>query len=355
MDRVAKNLRLFFGYDAAQVWSQLRDIQRAERSVDIYRQIIVELEKDLNDEENKRGRLVLLRSNELTDVKNDLKKTEKEHKELFRKVLESEAKVENWLECLKTFTLSFFGKSKSVEQIKDDLQKDSTQLTKVDAQLKGLMENFGEAIFKQTAAMDPIRDLKFAIGHLKQEIRSCQKRKALIESTLLSRLKEMCQNSSPVEIQLLFDMGLQVKNPEKFSELYLEIGSYFDADVKEILPDKSRQDLMHSAVNGIYTKANPFSCNLLIEGEGYHHRKVKSGDSTKWKKRDVNFSGHINVNAKLRQTHWNSHSSSETMVKIIEKDYLTGRGKASAKREENSNAKKTALQSSAKELLSMLI
>ena len=55
----------------------------------------------------------------------------------------------------------------------------------MDEEILALRDSFSDAIFKQTAAMDPIRDLKFAIGHLiKQEIRSCQQRKDEIESTL---------------------------------------------------------------------------------------------------------------------------------------------------------------------------
>lgn len=355
MDRIAKNLRIFFGYRAGEVWSQMRDIQRAERSIDIYQQIIEELKHDLLDEENKRGRLVLLRSNELTDVIEQLKETEQKHRKLNRSILTSEAKVENLIEVVKTSLLSFFGKSQSVELIKENLKKDSAELEKVDEEILALRDSFSDAIFKQTAAMDPIRDLKFAIGHLIKEIRSCQQRKDEIEEALVLNLAKICQASSPVEIQLLFDMGLKIHEPEKFTELFLEIGSLKNEALEEIEPSKERLNVIDSTVNGFYTKSNSFSCNVAIYGKGYHHRRVKANDGHTWKKRDVTFDGRINIGAKLRQQLWEPHSTAEAMTKTIEKEYLLGRGKVAGKYDDIMYLQKMQLKSSTKELLSMLI
>ncbi|MCH2207246.1 MAG: hypothetical protein MK132_15430 [Lentisphaerales bacterium] len=355
MDRVAKNLRLFFGYQAGAIWSQLRDVQRAERSIDIYQQIIQELNKDLGDEENKRGRLVLLRSNELTDVKEKLHEKEEKHRQLNRNILQWEAKVENLIEILKTSILAVLGKSKTVEEIKADLKTDSAELCDTNKDIKRLRDSLSNAIFKQTAAMDPIRDLKFAIGHLKQEIRSCQQRKEELEEKLNMKLAEICESSSPVQIQLLFDMGLKVTEPEKFTELFLEIGALGFGKVESIEVPGERLDIEQAVLDGVYVKPNPFSCNVSINGRGYHHRKVSTNDGHAWKKRDVTFSGRINVAAKLKQQLWGPFTVAESMTNTIEKEYLLGHEKCAEKQSAILYLQKMKLKASSKELLSMLI
>ena len=37
-----------------------------------------------------------------------------------------------------------------------------------------------------------------------------------------------------------------------------------------------------------YIPKQTHSAVMWIEGEGYHHRRVKANDAHKWKKRDVN-------------------------------------------------------------------
>ncbi|MCM8529981.1 MAG: hypothetical protein NE330_02375 [Lentisphaeraceae bacterium] len=323
MDRAAKNLRIFFGPQATLVWSFLRDIQRAERSIEIYQKMILSLETDLSEEEGKRGELVRLRSNELTDAKEALEAKEEVHKKYFAEVLEYDSQVKDIWCCLVTTLHSVFGKSKSVDEIKDLLSRKRTELEKVDETIKELRESFSLAIYQQAAAIDPIRDIRFAIDHLDKEIASCRERIGSIYGQIDQKLRFICEALSPVNFQLLLDMGLSLSDPVKFLDDAQNLTSEQQEDVPEVAEEESF-DLPVSVLRGMCDEVASISKNIRLTGKGYHHRKVRSGESDSWKKRDVSFGGTKEIFSSVKHRVWTSSTSSAELQRSAEHFFEKG-------------------------------
>ncbi|MCM8537328.1 MAG: hypothetical protein NE334_15415 [Lentisphaeraceae bacterium] len=353
MDRVSKNLRIFFGPQATLVWSFLRDIQRAERSIEIYQKMIKSLETDLTEEEGKRGELVRLRSNELTDAKEALEEKEGIHKKYFAEVLEYESQVKDIWCCLATTVRSFFGKSKSVDEIKDLLANKRTDLENVDDKIKNLREDFSQAIYQQAAAIDPIRDIRFAIEHLEKEIANCRERISKIYEQIDQKLRFICEALSPVNFQLLLDMGLSLKDPVKF----LDDAQNLSIEQAETCENKEEQsfDLSVSVLRGMRDEVTSVSKNVKLEGAGHHHRKVRSGDSKSWKKRDVSFAGTIEVFSSVKHRVWSSTTCSAELQSSAEHFFTKGYKQAMSTELPIPTSERNSSRVSTKDLLHQLI
>jgi hypothetical protein len=356
MNKGYRNLRLFFGADAALLWSQLRDRQRAVRSIDIYTQVISGLTEDLSAEEGKRGQLVLIRSNELTEKKVELEQAENQHKKLYYTIGRSELKISSILECLKTEVLSYFGKSPSIKDVEKTIKESKADLLEIDTEISVLRKKFSEAIYNQAAAIDPVRDLRFAINYLNDEVLSCQERISTQDECIRAKLIEVCRLSSPLQLELLFEMGLSVADSEEFVELFFAVSQSFESTLFAVENEMESENIFDVAREGLKNDSWSLEKNISLSGSGSHHRKVRTNDnSTTWKKREIKYKGLIQVSASIKQKKWTSQSTVSALVKNSQKQYQLGRGHAAEKYSTAEEQKKTMLTESADALLFMLI
>ena len=163
MERYSANLRFFFGHEASTVWSMWRERNRCLRSVELYRLVIEQLEADLKVEQDKRGTLLRVRSNEVTEVKGKLAKVSGEKVDLGKELSENVNQIDTLPERVFVRLKSMFTSSPGVNDIRESVVDQKKKLEQLDKELHKIAEELSKAVFKQNAAQDPIDDLEFAI------------------------------------------------------------------------------------------------------------------------------------------------------------------------------------------------
>lgn len=327
MDKASRNLRCFYGVDAALVWSSYRDIQRAERSIAIYSKVMEGLKKDLDTEQHRSGTLVRLRSNEVTEVRAKLDKVTDEKREVLKTKREKESQIDNFLGKLETIIMSLFGASDSVEKIKEDIADSSKKTAEIDKQIEKIAEELSDAIFKQNAAIDPIEDLEFALNYLETEIDSCRERQESCRDFIYGYTTKVCMSGGPLLLDLYQRSGLKVDDLKSFSETYLKIQE-ISLSICSLPSENEAQEaapISEVIQNGFSSGQIEVKGNVKLTGTGTHHRKVRRGKSRVWREFAVFFNGIKNVVMKFPQGRFNPQNVREAFTDELVFQFDSGR------------------------------
>lgn len=327
MNSQPKNLRTFFGVEAVLIWSKYRDIQRAERSIAIYTNVMEALRQDLKAESSRRGTLVRLRSNEVTEVKEKFGKLEAAKKELLKTRRDKTDKIDNFLSRLETRVKALFAASDSVEKIKEDISNLEKEESKIQKDLLKVSDELADAVFKQNAAVDPIEDLEFALEYLEDEIDSCRFRQKDCREYIFAEITKKCMAGGPLVLDIMALTGIAVSNPDEFSELYLKIHEkavhlcYTPArrENVEVEPVEAR------LVSAMGARTFDVKGNVNLSGTGSHHRKVRRGKNRVWRKFDVTFSGSTSVTMHYDQNFYRLETAHDTLKSQAVADFNIGR------------------------------
>lgn len=327
MDKTARNLRCFYGVDAALVWSSYRDIQRADRSIAVYSKVMENLKKDLKLEQNSRGTLVRLRSNEVTEVREKLAKVADEKNAILREKRDKESQIDTFLGKLEIIVKSLFGASDSVDKIKEDLSKSEKKAVALDKEIEKIADDLSDAIFKQNAAIDPIEDLEFALNYLETEIDNCRERQAKCRDFIYGHTTRKCMEGGPLVLDLCQQSGLDVNDPQAFGETYLKIHEIS----LSICSLPTENDLVEAAPiseviqQGFTEGSVEVKGNVKLSGTGTHHRKVRRGKSRVWRQFSVYFNGMKNVVLNFAQKHFQPEAVIEAVSGELVYQFNSGR------------------------------
>ena len=357
MPLFAKNLRLFFGPEATSVWGAYREQERASRSIEVYELVIDDLKEDLAQEQNQRGSLIRNRSNHVTDSREQLEKKEQEHQQFHKEIVEVESELSSFVNRLSIMVKSWFSDSPSVEKRFEDLEEKRRQLNKIDDLVLKARKEYGQAVYRQSAAVDPIQDLEFAISRLETEIYQCQARIALAESQIFEKITTVCCRSLPIHLEFLFMNGLQVKDAMVFTELYLDIHDGLkNKPVKKVeLPIQHEDNFFEVIAEGFGRKTINVSGNIPLKGIGSHHRKVSDSDNnSRWKVYNVEFNGKVSTSFKLHQQNWLTAAGVKALAGRLENSFKKAREtQLEIIQKEKSAVEKTLVQ--CRELFSQMI
>ena len=357
MNGQSKNLRTFFGVEAVLVWSKYRDIQRAERSIAVYSNVMDALRNDLKAENSRRGTLVRLRSNEVTGVKEKLSKVESSKSELLKTKRDKIDKIDTFLARLETRVKSWFAASDSIEKIKEDIGNLGKEEDKIQKEILKISDELADAVFKQNAAVDPIEDLEFALEYLEDEIDNCRFRQKDCREYIFAEITKKCMTGGPLVLDIMALSGIEVESPEVFSELYLKI---HEKAVRLCYTPVKRETIEvvpveQGLVSGMSTRTFDVKGNVNLSGTGSHHRKVRRGKNRVWRKFDVTFSGSTSVTIHYEQNFYRLGTAHDTLKNQAVSDFNEGRNKRIELLDESSNKSISELKKWSAQLFEMLI
>ena len=323
MDLVAKNLRCFYGINAVKVWSSYRDFQRAERSIAVYSKVVESLKKDLNLENERRGTLVRLRSNEVTAVKGKLSEVEAERNKTLKSKRQKESGIDTFLGRMEIRVKALFGSSASIEKIQEAVDEEEKKSKKLESDIKKIGDELSAAVFKQNAAIDPIEDLEFALEYLDGEIDQCRQRQQESRDYISGHTTKKCMEGGPMILDLFIHSGLQVEDQKSFAELYLKIHEEGMAICSSPLERDSEKplDVIETVSRGFKSNKVEMKGNVKLSGTGSHHRKVKRGKSRVWRQFSVYFNGTANVRMSFDQQKFNTGSVKEALSENAAHDF----------------------------------
>ena len=327
MDKLAANLRNFFGPDATQVWSYWRDHERAQRSIELYENVLVQLREDLELESSKRGTLVRVRSNEVTQIKDEMQSKSDERIKVNRELKQQEDKIDTFLGRMDVRIRALFTNSPGVGEIEELINEHKKQVDKFDKELDKISNDLSQAVYKQNAAKDPLEDLEFAINHLLEEISSCKLRSENMVNKINQLIVQECLQGGPLHLESMILNGLKPLQLDTFCELYLEIHDKgIDLISQPLAPVEVPPVNFEKNIEKGYSKRKiPVKANIPMKGAGSHHRKVKRGKSSVWRSFDVNFSGKINTAFKFKQQIWDKSAGQKAMRKLAVESFHKGR------------------------------
>ena len=327
MDKAAKNLRYFYGVNSVQVWSAYRDIQRAERSVAVYLKVMESLKKDLKLEQERRGTLVRLRSNEVTDVRTKLSEIEVERNETLKEKRQKESRIDSFLGQMEVVIKSLFGASEGIDKIKEDVDANEKKAKKLDEKLEAVAQQLSDAIFKQNAAIDPIEDLEFALDYLDGEVDNCRERQHSCRDFIYGTTTKKCMEGGPLVLDLCFHSGVSVADEQVFTDTYLKIHEISLSicsipTLKDLDPVGEMSELIQG---GFRTGKVKVKGNVKLEGTGTHHRKVRRGKNRVWRQFAVYFNGTKSVKMSFDQKQFESDAIRNTLSGDVNFQFNRGR------------------------------
>ena len=327
VDPIAKNLRCFYGVNAVKVWSSYRDFQRAERSIAVYSKVMEGLKEDLKLEQGRRGTLVRLRSNEVTEVKEKLSEVEAEKNLIMKQKREKESGIDTFLGRMEVRLKSLFGVSESIEKINEAISEDLKKSQKLEKEIEDISKELSDAVFKQNAAIDPIEDLEFALEYLENEIDNCRERQRESRDFINGHTTRKCMEGGPLILDLFVHSGLVLEDSLKFSELYLKIHE----EALEIcsIPQGREalepNELLTTVHKGFEEEVIDVKGNVKLTGTGTHHRKVRRGKSRVWRQFAVYFDGTTSVHMGFDQNTYNSNYVRDALSNQAVYDFNSGR------------------------------
>lgn len=357
MDKTAKNLRCFYGVNAARVWSAYRDIQRAERSIAVYHKVMETLKKDLKLEQDRRGTLVRLRSNEVTEVRSKLNDIEVERNALLKEKRQNESRIDNFIGQLEVVIKSLFGASEGIDKIKDDISDSERKAKSLDKKLEDAAQELSDAIFKQNAAIDPIEDLEFALDYLDEEIDSCRERQQESRDLIYGATAKKCLEGGPLVLDLCLRSGIAVANEHAFCETFLKIHE-ISAGVCSIPVERELAEvgsISEQVQEGFKVGKVMVKGNVKLLGTGTHHRKVNRGKKRVWRQFAVYFNGTKSVSMSFNQQQFEPKVISNVLSSDIDYHFNSGRNEALKDVDETKENKLNLIRSYSAQIFSQLI
>ena len=336
MSTAAKNLRIFFGPSSVKVWSLWRDNQRAENSVEIYRQVLQGLQKDLDKESQRRGSLVNERSLLVTEARQNLEAKEAERLILKNEISRQKELLSSFVSRLQIHLKALFLQKSGVETLREKLREDEEGFRKIQQEKEKLKDDLAETIFRQKAAIDPIEDLRFAIDYLNEEIQKCRQRTEENFAIICDYAIRRCLYGSALQLQLMFANGLKVKDSQEMSELYFAISNLAHKNSERYRQNESyrRINFREEVKGALYSGNSKYSARLDMRGRGTHHRKVKKGDNHVWCTYDVSLLGSISKDFSVERQKLNSDVIAGSLSTQAVADFLGSRGEQLSLREE---------------------
>ncbi|NQZ56609.1 MAG: hypothetical protein HRT88_03960 [Lentisphaeraceae bacterium] len=295
MDRTSHNLRIFFGPAAVQVWSLWRDRHRALNSIEVYQQVLVGLQEDLRVEDKRRGSLVNKRSLQVTEVRDQLKYKECERLDVKKEINVQDLKLQSFTSRAQVHFKALFLQQPSVGHYRGQRADNIQKLNSLQQEKEKLKDELGSVIYRQKAAIDPIEDLHFAIDYLHQEVEKCRQRADEISDSIEQRIIKRCLYGSAMQLELMLQNGLELTNIETFCELYFEISNLVHNKSGRFRKNAKyqRPSFINDLKKSLYKERCEYSARLDMTGRGLHHRKVKSGDNSRWRTFDGTIQGSI--------------------------------------------------------------
>ena len=327
MDQYAVNLRCFFGPEAAMVWSLSRDRERAFRSIELYEKVRQQLKEDLAVEKGKRGTLVRVRSNEVTEVKERMKGKSDEKIKASKQLEDAEDQIDTFLGRMEVRVKALFTNSPGVGELRESVDNNRKEVKLLDKDIDKIAKELSTAVYRQNAAKDPIDDLEFAIDHLTDEISSCHARADEAAAKINRLIIQECVEGGPLQLESMLLNGLKPGSIEPFCELYLEIHDKgADLIAQPAAPQTVTECKFKKAVNdGFDNNTIQARVNVHMSGNGSHHRKVSRGNKRVWREFKVKFSGSVNTSFSFKQKQWNSEAGITALKNKALEQFHTGR------------------------------
>jgi hypothetical protein len=356
VESFAKNLRFFFGPEASWVWSLWRDRERAFRSVELYENVRKQLIEDLSVEKGKRGSLVRVRSNEVTEIKDKMQSKSEERLKANKTLEDSEDLVDTFLGRMEVRVRSIFSDSPGISQLNETIEKSRKEVKVLDRDIDKIATELSQAVYKQNAAKDPIDDLEFAIEHLTDEIASCRSRADEAAVKINQLIVQECAEGGPLQLESMLVNGLKPRSGETFCELYLEIHDHAsDLIAQPSAPQPVNECEFTKELSSGFTKNEIQSrVNVNMSGVGSHHRKVSRGKKRVWREFQVKFSGRVNTSFVFHQRHWNSKAGAEALKNKALEKFHSGRNQKLKELEKEFDVTKHSLLHSAERLFEQL-
>ena len=357
MDPIAKNLRCFYGINAVKVWSSYRDFQRAERSIAVYSKVMETLKEDLKMENERRGTLVRLRSNEVTEVREKLDLVEADRNKILKDKRKKESEIDTFLGRMEIRLKSLLGVSESVDRIKEDIEADDKKSKKIESEIKKISDELAQAVFKQNAAIDPIEDLEFALDYLETEIDKCKERQRESRDYISGHTAKKCMEGGPLILDLFLHSGLQLEDQRSFAELYLKIHEQGLALCSTLVERESvkPEGIIDTVSSGFRNDKVEMKGNVKLTGTGTHHRKVRRGKSRVWRQFAVYFNGTTNVRMHFDQQRFNTGRIKEALSANAVHDFHVTRNSAVKKTSADNEKKLDLLRQYSSMLFEQLI
>ena len=346
-----KNLRLFFGTGAVQIWSLWRDRQRALKSAELYNCVIEELQQDLAKESENRGSLVNQRSLVVTEVREKLLTKETERSGVRSQLLETESYLDGFMKRLEVRFKALFFNQPGIDELEEKQRQYAVDLERLQVHKEKLKKELGEVIYRQKAAIDPIEDLEFAIAHLQQKVIDCRKRAASVNEQISDKLAERCRSGSPFQLQLLLQSGLELDDEEQFCGLYFKIHDLSRSLIGTFAASQpmTRLDFSKTLDSALQDVVLRCDSRVSMNGRGSHHRKVKSGKSSSWRRFDITFSGSVSCDFSFPQKRFKAAKAAKAIYNRAACSFLEARESAllkfdKARQKEYENLRESASQ-----------
>jgi hypothetical protein len=318
VDRFSENLRLFFGTLSLKVWGLCRDRQRLQRGREVYSKVIDELQRDLAKEKADRGSLVRSRSLAVTHLKDKVALVEAQHKTSHANVLKMNAQLGSFFGLAELTVKSIFGKSPSVEEYRETKQAEERVLLDSDHQLEKLRTELKGLIYRQMAAVDPIRDLEFALSKLTEEMDSSATAIREINSQLSTLISQYCVSLTPNTLELIFRKGLAPENIYDFSRLVFSFQKNQNFTPIVLSGNPKLVTLEDVCPDNIGRRSIHFSKAVPISGHGDKHKRVGSGKNRRWKSVTGELRGTATVALDVDYSVWHIKSSALSIQNSFE-------------------------------------
>ena len=356
MDNYALNLRFFFGPEASMVWSLWRDRERAFRSIELYEKVREQLVEDLSVEKGKRGTLVRVRSNEVTDIKGKMQLKSEERLKVNKVLEDAEDLIDTFLGRMEVRVKSIFTSSPGIGEVTETVDSSEKELKVLDRDIEKIAGELSQAVYKQNAAKDPIDDLEFAIDHLTDEINSCRNRTDEAVVKINQLIVQECAEGGPLQLESMLVNGLKPRSVETFCDLYLELHDQAsDLIAQPLAPQLIKECKFKKEVaSGFTDKEIQSRVNVSMSGKGSHHRKVSRGKKRVWREFQVKFTGKVNTSFVFHQRQWDSETGSAAIKNKALQQFHTGRNNKLIELEKEFEVTKHTLLNTAARLFEQL-
>ena len=328
MSGTPRNFRLFFGRDTLHAWQAYSQYHICLTDIDYYQKVQEKLSKELVSERKIRAEL-LEKFSRMEKQKKALLSDQSNQSEELQK------DIDHLNEQLNSFMTRLQIQLKSMIQQSSDLDDFENQRR---ARLSSL-KHFGDSVHdlqselelihqQQSSVQDPIKDLDFAIDYLAQQIEQSQHEVQNYKARFKELIIKNCLSCSPLQISHWMKQGIYMLAPEVTCQLIFKIKDL--ASQLRTAPHQADQSqeawgFLKTLKDGLLNHEIKIKKRLQMNGEGFHHRKVTSGKSSKWKDFDINFSDEYTAKLLFNQQYWESNAGARALLNQAESKFLSHR------------------------------
>ncbi len=327
-------LQLFFRGEASKVRLLYHKLYHLRRSVRFLRKNIAELEETLSQKQEDSGTELMRRKTVFAKLKRTIDKLESEQRDLRHKLRMLSQQIDSPLDMIGATLKSVINPdtARSPDEIRSEIERLKQKSRELDGKLNKRRKQAEQLREDLQDIQRPIGSDQFAIESLERNLQQARQ-----EITDTNRAIDTQIHATVLTMPMCFLAPLFRESPEHLKKALQLKEVLIKISQLQQLPERTPPEYAPSA-RGVFeaVKAGTSmeSCfvagDVELSGIGTKHRKVRSGNSTRWKKVDIGFSGSVPVHSNIGVRAWSSNALSRYLTARSSQQFAAGLDRARA-------------------------